>query len=121
MSDIKLIADTLENEQTRVALIEDGKLTEIFIEYNFDEEDNKFMSSRANSSRLARQGDIFIARIDTILPAINAAFASLVKPSKSHNEPRNAFLYLNEAPEIKSGDYLIVQVIKNARKIKLPE
>ncbi len=120
MPDIKLIADTLENEQTRVALIEDGKLTEIFIEYNFDEENNNFMSSRANNSRLARQGDIFIARIDKILPAINAAFASLVKPSKSHNEPRNAFLYLNEAPEIKAGDYLIVQVIKNAQKNKAP-
>ncbi|MBQ7577931.1 MAG: Rne/Rng family ribonuclease [Synergistaceae bacterium] len=121
MPDVKIIADLLENEQTRVALLEDGKLTEIFIDYNFDEENNNFMSSRAKSSRLARQGDIFIARIDTLLPAINAAFASLVRPSKSHNEPRNAFLYLNEAPEnVKPGDYLIVQVVKNARKNKAP-
>ena len=126
MNDVKIIADLRENEQSRVALIEDGKLTEIFIEYNFadDENDSGFLSSRTKSSRLSRQGDIFKARVDTLVPAISAAFLALTsKKQKNFREPRNAFMYINEAPDvslIKPGHELIVQVVKNARKNKAP-
>ena len=69
---LKIIADLREAEQSRVAVIENGKLAEIFIEYNLEEE-----STRTISSRLSRQGDIFKARVDTIVPAINAAFLAI--------------------------------------------
>ena len=119
MPDVKIIADLRESEQSRVALLENGKLAEIFIEYNLEEE-----STRTISSRLSRQGDIFKARVDTIVPAINAAFLAISSKSRSHSEPRNAFLYLGEAPKlanIKSGQELIVQITKNARKNKSPK
>ncbi|MBQ7592733.1 MAG: Rne/Rng family ribonuclease [Synergistaceae bacterium] len=125
MTDVKIIADLKEPEQSRVAVLEDGKLTEIFIDYNFsdeyDEEDN---SPHEFLAPQTRQGDIFKARIDTIVPAITAAFVALTsKTTRRKNDPRNAFLYLNEAPNpeaLKSGKDIIVQVTKNARKNKAP-
>ena len=122
INDVKIIANLKEPEQSRIAILENGKLAEIFIEYNFSEEDG-FLSSRSESSKLSRQGDIFKARADTILPAINAAFVAISSKSHSHNEPRNAFLYINEDPKLKDlkpGHELIVQIIKNARKNKAP-
>ena len=109
MSGIKIIADLKEREQSRVALLEDGRLTEIFVEYNFE-------VSRT-------QGDIFKARVETVVPAINAAFVSISTKKQNKNEPHNAFLYLNEnelTAQLKSGSELIVQIIKNARKNKAP-
>ncbi len=117
LCNLKIIADTKEPEQTRVALLEDGKLSEIFIEYNdsFD----------SQSSKLSRQGDIFKARIDKILPGINAAFVCISPHSKENNNtPRNAFLYLsdfvNKSVRPSTGNEVIVQLIKNARKNKAP-
>ena len=121
-NDIKIIADLKESEQSRIAILENGKLSDIFIEYNFSD-DNGLLSSRTGSSRLSRQGDIFKARIDTVVPAINAAFVALSSKNHSHNEPRNAFLYLGEDPNlanVKSGNEIIVQIVKNARKNKAP-
>ncbi|MBQ3759901.1 MAG: hypothetical protein II876_10650, partial [Synergistaceae bacterium] len=86
MSIVKIIADVRENEQSRVALIEDGKLAEIFIDFN----------DEGNAS--VRQGDIFKARVETLVPSIRAAFVKLSK--KSHGSPSgagNAFMYVNEA------------------------
>ena len=65
--DIKIIANLLEIEQPRIAILENGKLTEIFIENNFSGE----------SSRGFLQGDIFKARVESIIPAINAAFVKI--------------------------------------------
>lgn len=119
MSEIKIIADLRESEQSRVAILENGKLAEIFIEYNYDDEET-FLSPRAHS----RQGDIFKARVESIVPAISAAFLSLTSKNRSpHSEIRNAFMYLNEAKNhetLKPGHELIVQVTKNARKNKAP-
>ena len=122
MNDIKIIANLLESEQSRIAILENGKLSEIFIEYNFsDENKDGFLISRSASSR---QGDIFKARADKIIPAINAAFLKISSlKSKSFNESRNAYLFLNEdenLKDLKVGHELIVQVIKNARKNKAP-
>ena len=120
MTDLKIIADTQEAEQTRVALLEDGKLAEIFIEYNDFPE--------TAGSKFSRQGDIFKARIDKIIPGINAAFVSIAPHTKlkelRKNTPRNAFLYLsdflNKSMQPKVGNEVIVQVVKNARKNKAP-
>ena len=115
MNDVKIIADLKDNEQSRVAILEGGKLAEIFIEYNFSDD---LLSTHSFNSRHTRQGDIFKARVDTIVPAISAAFVTLT--SKNKNEPRNAYLYLEDGMTVKQGSEILVQVIKNARKNKSP-
>ena len=116
MPEIKIIADLRESEQSRVAVLEDGRLSEIFIDYNLDDE-NTFIPSRFKT----RPGDIFKARVDKVLPAINAAFCVLSKRNSHKDSSRNAFIYLSEAPDdIKPGHELIVQVIKNSGKNKAP-
>ncbi|KUL01790.1 MAG: Ribonuclease, Rne/Rng family, partial [Synergistales bacterium 54_9] len=60
-----------------------------------------------------RAGDIYKARVDSVLPGMNAAFVDL-------GEGRNAFLYLADARgmEIRQNQEIIVQVSKTARKGK---
>lgn len=116
MPEIKIIADLREAEQSRIAVLEDGKLAEIFIDYSLDDE-NAFIPSRLKT----QPGDIFKARVDKVLPAINAAFCVLSKRTSRKEASRNAFIYLSEAPDdIKPGHELIVQVIKNSGKNKAP-
>ena len=67
MPEVKIIADLRESEQSRIAVLEDGKLAEIFIEYEEEE----------HTAKLSRQGDIFKARVDKIMPSINAAFVAI--------------------------------------------
>ncbi|MDR2523701.1 MAG: Rne/Rng family ribonuclease [Synergistaceae bacterium] len=97
-TDRKIVADTLENEETRVAILEDGRLAEIFIERMWDHQ---------------RAGEIYKARVESVLPGINAAFVSI-------GDGRNAFLYLNDAKGVKVtlNQELVVQVTKTARKNK---
>ena len=119
MPDLKIIADIAEHEQSRVAILEDGRLSELFIEYSFADDD----IPSPKISVLSRQGDIFMARVETILPAINAAFVSLSTKSSKHihaHDPHNAFLYISDTRSIKAGQYIIVQVTKNARQNKAP-
>ena len=96
--DRKIIADTRENEETRVAIVERGRLAEIFIERMWDNQ---------------KAGEIYKARVESVVPGLNAAFATI-------GEGRNAFLYLNDAHgmEIKPEMEIIVQVTKAARKNK---
>ena len=119
MPEVKIIADLRECEQSRVAVLENGRLAEIFIDYNLDDE-NTFIPSRFKT----RPGDIFKARVDKILPAINAAFCALSKRSNHKDSSRNAFIYLNEISDnpdnIKPGHEIIVQVIKISGKNKAP-
>ena len=103
MNDVKIIADLREAEQSRVALLEDGRLVEIFIDFN--------------TSGSIREGDIFKARVETLVPSISAAFLKLSR--KDLTGAGNAFMYLNES-DIRPGHDLIVQVIKTARKNKAP-
>ena len=116
---VKIVADLREREQSRIALIEDGKLAEVFIEFNSDGDGN---SSHEKSS--VREGDIFKARVEALVPAINAAFVKLSR--KNHGNisgANNAFMYVNELPDpssLKPGHELIVQVVKSARKNKAP-
>lgn len=123
VSAVKIVADMREDEQSRVAVIEDGRLAEIFIEFNYDEDDT-LLVQRAKTSRAVRQGDIFKARVETLVPAINAAFVKL--SHKSHGGLKgsgNAFMYVNEAKNpghIKPGHEIIVQVVRSARKNKAP-
>ena len=94
----KIIADTRENEETRVAILEGGRLAEVFIERMWDRQ---------------KAGEVYKARVESVLPGINAAFVTI-------GEGRNAFLYLNDAQgmNIMPDQELVVQVTKTARKNK---
>ena len=119
---VKIIADLREHEQSRVALLEDGKLTEIFIEFNRNEDG--MLSPREKSSSSIREGDIFKARVETLVPAISAAFVKLSRKTRSTvTGANNAFMYVSEMQDpsaVKPGHEVIVQVIRNARKNKAP-
>jgi ribonuclease G len=96
--DRKIIANTIENEEMRVAILEDNRLAEVFIERLWENQ---------------KTGEIYKARVESVLQGIEAAFVNL-------GDGRNAFLYLRDAKgfDIKHNQEIIVQVTKTARKNK---
>jgi len=78
--------------------VEGGKLAEVFVERMWEHQ---------------RAGDIYKARVDSVLPGMNAAFVDL-------GEGRNAFLYLADAKgvTVRQNQEILVQVSKTARKGK---
>ena len=94
----KIIANCLEPEETRVAIIEDGRLSELYVERMWERQ---------------KAGEIYKARVESVLPGIHASFVSL-------GDGRNAFLYLNDAGglDLQPNQEILVQVTKTARKNK---
>lgn len=94
----QIIANVLDSEEMRLAILEDGRVAEIFCERMWETQ---------------KTGEIFKARVDSVLPGMNASFVSL-------GDGRNAFLYLEDARgiEIKANAEVLVQVVKAARKGK---
>ena len=94
----KIIANTIENEEMRVAILEDDRLAEVFIERLWENQ---------------KAGEIYKARVESVLHGIGAAFVNL-------GDGRNAFLYLKDAKDldVKQNQEIIVQVTKTARKNK---
>ena len=62
ISDRKVFANAIDPEETRVAVVEGGRLNEIFVERMWDRQ---------------RSGEIYKARVDSVLPGMNAAFVNL--------------------------------------------
>lgn len=99
LSGKKIIANLIDHEEVRIAILDEkGKLREIFIERMLDNQ---------------RTGEIYKARVDSVLPGINSAFLNL-------GDGRNGFLYLDDVRgiDVKPGIEMLVQVVKNARKGK---
>lgn len=96
--DIRILANTLDPEEMRVSIVEDDRLRDLFIERMWERQ---------------KSGEIYKARVESILPGMNASFVNL-------GDGRNAFLYLNDARgcELKPGGDVVVQVTKTARKNK---
>lgn len=69
-------------KETRVALLEDAKVVEIYIE-------------RPLSQRLV--GNVYKGIVENVLPGMQAAFINI-------GEERNAFLYVDEIPQPKGSD-----------------
>lgn len=94
----KIFANVIDPEEIRVAVVEGGKLNEIFVERMWDRQ---------------RSGEIYKARVDSVIPGMNAAFLNL-------GDGRNAFLYLEDARgiDVKQNAPILVQVTKTARKGK---
>ncbi len=71
-----------EQKETRVAIIEEGKVVELYIE-------------RPLSQRLV--GNIYKGVVENVLPGMQAAFVNI-------GEERNAFLYVDEIPQPRGTD-----------------
>ncbi len=96
--DTLILANTADPEEARVAIVERGRLSEIFIERMWE---------------CQKSGEIYKTRVESVVQGMNAAFVSL-------GDGRNGFLYLNDArgARVQPGGELIVQVVKTARKNK---
>ncbi len=97
-SDIKIVANLMDPEECRVAILEEGRLAELFSE--------KMWERHA-------PGEIYKARVDSVLPGMHSAFVNL-------GDGRNGFLYLADARNVlvEPNREILVQVIKSARKSK---
>ncbi len=114
----KEILINYEQQERRVAILEDGRLENYFVE-------------RAKGRTTV--GNIYKGRVETIVPSVGAAFVNI-------GQEKNGFLYLNdtvslsledeeeagalerkrEAPVLKEGQELIVQVTKEPFGTKGP-
>ncbi len=94
----KIVANCIDAEETRVAILEDGRLADLFVERMWERQ---------------KTGEIYKARVESVLPGIHASFVNL-------GDGRNAFLYLNDARglDLQPNQELLVQVTKTARKNK---
>ena len=71
----KIIANLIDPEETRIAITDErGKLCDFFIERMLEHQ---------------RTGEIYKARVDSVLPGMNSAFLNL-------GDGRNGFLYLDD-------------------------
>jgi ribonuclease G len=102
--DRKIILVTDDGEELRVALVEDGRLSEIYIE---------------RPDRKSYLGDIYQGKVENVMSGIDAAFVDF-------GLEKNGFLYVDEVttPEgekrarrisdaLKNGQQVLVQVIKD--------
>ncbi len=95
----KIVANLIDPEEIRIAILDEkGKLYNFFVERMLEHQ---------------RTGEIYKARVDSVLPGMNSAFLNL-------GDGRNGFLYLEDvrSEEVKAGMEMLVQVVKNARKGK---
>ena len=105
---MNLILLSVTPEETRMALMEDGKLTETAAERNTDS---------------CLVGNIYKGRVQNILPGMQAAFVDI-------GRKRNAFLYVGPPSEsgrrgegemrLSAGESVMVQVTKDASGKKGP-
>ncbi len=95
----KIIANLIDPEEIRIAILDErGKLYDFFVERMLEHQ---------------RTGEIYKARVDSVLPGMHSAFLNL-------GDGRNGFLYLDDVHgiDVKPGIEMLVQVVKNARKGK---
>lgn len=99
LKDKKIVANLIDPEEIRIAILDGrGKLYEFFIDRMLEHQ---------------RTGEIYKARVDSVLPGMHSAFLNL-------GDGRNGFLYLEDVhdTEVRVGMDMLVQVVKNARKGK---
>ena len=95
----KIVANLIDPEEIRIAILDErGKLYDFFVERMLEHQ---------------RTGEIYKARVDSVLPGMHSAFLNL-------GDGRNGFLYLDDVRgiDVKPGIEMLVQVVKNARKGK---
>ncbi|MDR3280720.1 MAG: Rne/Rng family ribonuclease [Synergistaceae bacterium] len=96
---MKFVVNVIDPEEMRIAILDErGRLDNLYIERMLERQ---------------RTGEIYKARVDSVLPGMNAAFLSL-------GDGRNGFLYLNDVRDgvVKPGAEMIVQVLKTPNRGK---
>lgn len=94
----KIIISAVNPEETRMGIVENGRLMEYVVERN-------------NSAQLV--GSIFLGRVCNVVRGIQAAFIDI-------GLDKNAFLYLGDKTGITEGQRVLVEIIKDARGSKGP-
>ena len=108
---------------TRVALNE--KLNKKHLAYIMLDEKRDFVDFQVFSEEESLLNSIFVARVDNIVPNINAAFVRISPKQVCYLplEDVQSPLYVKKQSELKTlsiGDEIVVQVIKDAVKTKEP-
>lgn len=108
---------------TRVALNE--KLNKKHLAYIMLDEKRDFVDFQVFSEEESILNSIFVARVDNIVPNINAAFVRISPKQVCYLplEDVQSPLYVKKQSELKTlsiGDEIVVQVIKDAVKTKEP-
>ena len=96
---MKLIVNVMDPEEMRIAILDGrGRLDNLYVERMLERQ---------------RTGEIYKAKVDSVLPGMNAAFLSL-------GDGRNGFLYLNDVGDmiVKPGMDMLVQVLKTPNRGK---
>lgn len=94
----KIIISAVNPEETRMGIVENGRLMEYVVERN-------------NSAQLV--GSIFLGRVCNVVRGIQAAFIDI-------GFDKNAFLYLSDKTGITEGQRVLVEITKDARGSKGP-
>lgn len=94
----KIIISAVNQEETRMGIVENGRLMEYVVERN-------------NSAQLV--GSIFLGRVCNVVRGIQAAFIDI-------GLDKNAFLYLGDKTGITEGQRVLVEITKDARGSKGP-
>ncbi len=94
----KIIISAVNPEETRMGIVENGRLMEYVVERN-------------NSAQLV--GSIFLGRVCNVVRGIQAAFIDI-------GLDKNAFLYLGDKTGITEGQRVLVEITKDARGSKGP-
>ena len=94
----KIIISAVNQEETRMGIVENGRLMEYAVERN-------------NSAQLV--GSIFLGRVCNVVRGIQAAFIDI-------GLDKNAFLYLGDKTCITEGQRVLVEITKDARGSKGP-
>lgn len=98
----------ITSEKKTISIVENNRLVEYYEEKNLSQ---------------SKIGNIYRARVDRVLPSLNAAFVDI-------GDEKNAYLSFDEIPNthmilktnpIKSGDIVLVQVVKDQMGSKGPK
>jgi ribonuclease G len=114
--------------EVRVAVLDDGVLDQLWLERTIGLEDGMKRASAANGSRRNLVGDIYLGRVQRVLPAMQAAFINIGLEragflAAREARPRTALFrddpYTDEDRQLQITDYvkegseIIVQVVKD--------
>ena len=110
----------------RLVLSRYEKNNHSFISYILLDENRKFVDFQLfNEDKVSLVNNIYVARVDKIVPGINAAFVTIANKQSCYLslEDAKSVIYTNKHSNKESlccGDEILVQVVKDAIKTKEP-
>lgn len=110
----------------RLVLSRYEKNNHSFISYILLDENRKFVDFQLfNEDKFSLVNNIYVARVDKIVPGINAAFVTIANKQSCYLslEDAKSVIYTNKHSNKESlccGDEILVQVVKDAIKTKEP-